>query len=802
LNIPCNGKNSVLPLITMEWVQGTPLLAWAEEKSAANDRNAFRDVAAQWMELISDLQSNGISHCDLQDQNVMVTDTGRLRLVDYDDMCVPAIEGWTTQGAGVEPYQHPQRGDLLALNIDHFSALFIYVALRALAEDPSLWRTYVTDRNYDKMIFTAEDFDNPQGGSIAAVRKLSPEVGKLVDALVKFRELPIDQCKPLSDVRFSYDDVRKKLHAGDWDAALRLLDDNPTGRAKAPADMTALIDEGDKRIKCRTELAALVKSGDEAGMSACYSRSRALLDDYQAAQADVAIAKQAASAIPLLAELKQYAAASQWVELVRCWKSAGILQKRSSAAPYLKLVLEWEPRNDALEKLIEALKRQPLDLLQIKAAANTLKSLGGHPQGAQYESQVNTLVACADVWPKVEACLQAAGQRPFSYRRDCDLIAAWDAGSRDLSGWAVAMKEKPVVDKARQRAATVDQFRGQADSAAASKNRQQLGQAAAGALQIEAGYDHPEKKRSAEVASQHKALETLDTCLNSTPSDTAITTAWGDVKKHRADPYVDQMLGERLTAFTEVSRLPRNVAVDEFHTLLRKTWKPCLNAWPPAAKWKKRYDDEVLRAKLLKDLAAAIKATDDSLSLDLAEHELLQDYPLPQEWRDYLETGKVRTSVADNLLEAVSARDPDLFRLAFDVEVVTNHSSRFAHVQKDLLDLARTELGQPEQLGMYMPMGRSAVTSLGAMARVRVGLPEKRLVRKCIIGICSDRPFKGLKPNDAAVLRKQPLTHEIYEGGGGVVIASPGIGNHIIVWGVIELGFTEIYSEFMYLGQT
>jgi hypothetical protein len=40
---------------------------------------------------------------------------------------------------GLAPYQDPQRNDqtLLSANLDHFSALVIYVALRALAADTS-----------------------------------------------------------------------------------------------------------------------------------------------------------------------------------------------------------------------------------------------------------------------------------------------------------------------------------------------------------------------------------------------------------------------------------------------------------------------------------------------------------------------------------------------------------------------------------------------------------------------------------------------------------------------------------------
>ena len=38
-----------------------------------------------------------------------MTRTGRLKLVDYDGMCVPALVGRRNLEFGVAPYQHPRR---------------------------------------------------------------------------------------------------------------------------------------------------------------------------------------------------------------------------------------------------------------------------------------------------------------------------------------------------------------------------------------------------------------------------------------------------------------------------------------------------------------------------------------------------------------------------------------------------------------------------------------------------------------------------------------------------------------------
>ncbi len=109
------------------------------------------------------MSDNSVAHGDLQHANVMVTPAWQIKLVDYDGMCVPPLVGRRNLEVGVEPYQHRERGagTLLSLDLDNFSALVIYVALRALAIQPALWPKYVEQLGYDKLLFRREDFQAP-----------------------------------------------------------------------------------------------------------------------------------------------------------------------------------------------------------------------------------------------------------------------------------------------------------------------------------------------------------------------------------------------------------------------------------------------------------------------------------------------------------------------------------------------------------------------------------------------------------------------------------------------------------------
>ena len=128
------------------------------------NRDAIAAVADRWLEAVQELNDNSVAHGDLQHANVMVERPAwQLKLVDYDGMCVPPLVGRRNLEVGVEPYQHRERGagTLLSLDLDNFSALLIYVALRALAIQPGLWMKYVEQVGYDKLLFRREDFQAP-----------------------------------------------------------------------------------------------------------------------------------------------------------------------------------------------------------------------------------------------------------------------------------------------------------------------------------------------------------------------------------------------------------------------------------------------------------------------------------------------------------------------------------------------------------------------------------------------------------------------------------------------------------------
>lgn len=146
------------PILKMEWVEGEPFLAYIERN--LNAPVILLDIARQWVQMAQTLAQAGIAHGDLQHGNLIVVQ-GRLKLIDYDGMYVPALAGRRSHEVGHRNYQHPQRSEAtFGPEIDHFSSWIIYTSLVALTAEPSLWQRL---RGGDEcLLFRREDFVAPE----------------------------------------------------------------------------------------------------------------------------------------------------------------------------------------------------------------------------------------------------------------------------------------------------------------------------------------------------------------------------------------------------------------------------------------------------------------------------------------------------------------------------------------------------------------------------------------------------------------------------------------------------------------
>jgi hypothetical protein len=183
------------PLIEMKWVTGDPLDVWVNQHLQRDGDLAA--LAAEWLEIVIDMERRGIAHGDLDNTNCLISRDG-ITLIDYDGFLVPSFIGTPSGEAGHPNFQHPDRKGYAASNMDAFPALVTYLSLLALESDGSLWR-YHSDRN---LIFTADDYRAPRATPIwqDLANNSDPTVRRLTGALADMCEASIDSLQPLSQV--------------------------------------------------------------------------------------------------------------------------------------------------------------------------------------------------------------------------------------------------------------------------------------------------------------------------------------------------------------------------------------------------------------------------------------------------------------------------------------------------------------------------------------------------------------------------------------------------------------------------
>lgn len=134
-------NGNTYPIIIMDWCKGRPLKEFITDCIDDGNVEEILEVARKFLELTIELDKLGISHGDLQHDNIIITESGEIKLVDYDSMYVPALAGCKDIILGKEGYQHPLRfqNEILQPYIDRFSELMIFLTLYLIGHKPELW---------------------------------------------------------------------------------------------------------------------------------------------------------------------------------------------------------------------------------------------------------------------------------------------------------------------------------------------------------------------------------------------------------------------------------------------------------------------------------------------------------------------------------------------------------------------------------------------------------------------------------------------------------------------------------------
>lgn len=168
-------KGNTYPIILMEWTNGQKINDYVS--SIINNNNKLNELQEKIIELSHSLENKGIAHGDIQSGNLLVEQHNgsiNLKIVDYDAMFIPTLEGENASEKGHSSFQHPMR-DMkdYDIEIDRFSFWLLLTTLEALKYDKTLWNKDLKGgfNDEDNFLFKAKDLLQPSNSEL--IKKLN-----------------------------------------------------------------------------------------------------------------------------------------------------------------------------------------------------------------------------------------------------------------------------------------------------------------------------------------------------------------------------------------------------------------------------------------------------------------------------------------------------------------------------------------------------------------------------------------------------------------------------------------------------
>lgn len=656
--------NGTYPLIRMDWVEGQTLFEWVQEKAAQGDKNAFQRIAAKWFDLVGELQAASLAHGDLQHANVMVTAQGELKLVDYDCMYVPSMpKGWKNTEIGVKPYQHPSRNidTLLSPQLDHFSAIFIWLVLRALAIDTSLWQRFIKRsgdvEDYDKLLIREEDILDPTNSLLMAELRKSrdAEVVELTAALLNFAKQPIHEVPALDEAINPYRKLDHALQQKNWDDAFTLFSGyNTTRKSKLPSNLISAVRLAETKVNSKQSLQQALKSNDINVINRILASNA--LADYQTAAPLLTEAKQLVLVQQEVTKIVEALKLSQLRQAVQLWDAQKkLLDSHVLSKPYASQIDQARQANQFVDDIQVQLKSPDPDGDRLKQMWAKLRSVGSHPEiSAAIQQLIINLVERQDAWNRLAVIADASTQTS-----DHELERAWD--EKRFQGWARAERFRHRIDTARQRLS--DFKKCEAFLRSPANDRNQEAEVLVQLNRLPRDYD-PQLQRRAQLANDRlKTLRDLEAALTSNDSDLEIDNLFSQLKKLEAEHLLSAELGSRANlarqrkpVLDKLQQL-RTLALPPHHfdeklVLFCRQHHSILENSPEFAEWQERVQSATQRYLAHQALRQAIEQAESQYpKLEASLEKSIADISkkLPPDYSDL----QTRVKLATNRLDCL-----------------------------------------------------------------------------------------------------------------------------------------------------
>lgn len=204
------------PIIRQKWINGYDLKGYIA-KNLTNPNNLYQ-LADNFLTMASSLHQHNISHGDLQHENIRITNSNQVLLIDYDSLYVPKLKNEKDAIKGIQGFQHPKRKEInkLSKNVDYFSELVIYISIVAIAERPKFWNEI---KDYNRLLFSEDDFLKPANSKIfLELKKMSQNIRKLTNVLKSYcYKTNLNDLKPLEEILLDLKLISSPSKKPEWD---------------------------------------------------------------------------------------------------------------------------------------------------------------------------------------------------------------------------------------------------------------------------------------------------------------------------------------------------------------------------------------------------------------------------------------------------------------------------------------------------------------------------------------------------------------------------------------------------------
>jgi len=795
------------PLLIMEWVPGITLFEWTRDRCREGYVEALQIAADVWLHLVRELSQHEIVHGDLQHGNVMVSPEGHFRLVDYDCMCVPSLIGRRNLETGLPPYQHPGRnGDtLLFSGLDNFSALYIYVALRSLAAAPYLWITYVDQPEYDRILFREQDFHSPATSPLYRDLMQSPDeqVRDLAHYLFELARYDLHDVPPVDEVLLWCESIENLVTQQEWDKVVQLLQRMGPGEQLAP-EIQPHVQEAQQRVACRTAVEQALKEGNEERVEQLYATG--LLHNYPAAAAILEAAGRAAEVRPVLRVLASAKQLQAWDKLKHTWLAyQHLLKGRPSARVYEREAQKLL----TVDRLREVFARSPVDDGVAVEVWEYLEKLGGHPLADPYRQPVQQAIARRRSVAKLQELLLHAPPAP-TLASDKQIAAA--VPRETLQGMNPA---DPLV---RQVQAVLDRLQyvrkvHELEKAGTVESETFI----AGALkQLPNTYHEGLVRRAEQARKRVQIYRQLVKAVESAGGDEAVLRAWELLGRVRGRILASEEL-QRYAARAEARQpllqqlraIPSMGDEAERERRVVELWNPeLLDDCPEAAPWRDLYLRTSGRRTILKRIAQAIEAGDQTEAERLLEDPALQGQNLPPQLAKELAELRSRAQQAtlakrQAIVNALLNNQRSAFVELFDAATVGEICRQFRHHQPLVYQWLESEILPAARIGFEADPERAVTRDEQGGLQLVWTWPPRRICQRCRLAICKSPPRPQATPEDVEAWYAVTLEADQWDPDVGhqVPLDPQWEGSRVVVWAEVDLGFQLFFSSPFELGQ-